>query len=178
MNRFLSIAFSFATLAGMSSFALAHEAGAPMDPACADKRAAFHQKKLERFDLDKDGRLSDTERAQMKVAFKERREARRAEMLARFDANKDGVLDESERAAAKAERMQRVLARLDVNKDGVLSVEEVKCTPLAGQFTTLDTDRSGTLSVTELQAAKMHHGFRHHGDQALRRILKRRAATV
>jgi hypothetical protein len=172
MNR-IRIALSIASLVGLSSFALAHE-GASSDPACADKRAAFHQKKLERFDLDKDGTLSDAERAPMHAERRSRHEQRRAEMHDRFDANRDGVLDETERAAMRAERVQRMLGRLDVDKDGELSVEEVRCTRLAADFAKLDLDSSGKLSAGELAAAKRMH----HGEHAMRRVLKKRVATV
>lgn len=55
-------------------------------------------KLLERFDTDKDGKLSDSER----VAAKAAREKMRAQMLAKFDTDKDGKLSPAEREAARA----------------------------------------------------------------------------
>jgi hypothetical protein len=56
---------------------------------------------MEKFDADKDGKLSETERAAAKAAFKEKGGEFRAKVLERFDADKDGKLSETERAAAK-----------------------------------------------------------------------------
>lgn len=73
----------------------------PMD------RERFHQRMLERFDKDGDGKLSEAERQAAHEAMGPMREklaARRAEMLARFDADHDGQLSESERQAARAAR--------------------------------------------------------------------------
>ena len=53
---------------------------------------------MERFDADKDGKLSETERA----AMKQQRQAMHAQMLERFDADKDGKLSQAERQAARA----------------------------------------------------------------------------
>ena len=52
---------------------------------------------LEKFDLDKDGKLSDEERK----AVKEEMKAKHAAMLEKYDANKDGKLDKEEIQAAK-----------------------------------------------------------------------------
>ncbi|MCX8495877.1 MAG: hypothetical protein ORN51_06810, partial [Akkermansiaceae bacterium] len=52
---------------------------------------------LEKFDLDKDGKLSDEEGK----AAKEEMKAKHAAMLEKYDANKDGKLDKEEIQAAK-----------------------------------------------------------------------------
>jgi len=175
MNRMIRIAASLFTLAGAVSLAHAEQGG---DPGCTDKRAAFHQKKLERFDLDKDGRLSEVERAQAHQQRKQKHEQRRAEMLTKYDADKDGVLSETERVAMKQAHVQRMFARLDANADGKLTRDEVKCGPLAQRFDGIDLDKSGALSPEELgKAAPMHRGGR-HGDHAARRVLHKRVVTL
>src|SRR5689334_14240332 len=136
MNRTLSIAFSLFTFAGGSALALANTNDA--DPGCEAKHQAHRQKKLERFDTDKDGKLSDAEREAMRASFKQRF----AEVKQRFDADHDGTLSEGERAAMRKEHVQRLLDRLDQNKDGVLSADEVKCSRLSRAFERLDSDKS------------------------------------
>jgi hypothetical protein len=75
---------------------------------------------LEAFDLNKDGKLDDAERAAAKAEREKRRgqapasagrgpasEKMRDEMLKRFDRDGDGKLSDAERAAAKEERQKR-----------------------------------------------------------------------
>ena len=165
MNRMFAIAASIFSFAGVASIAHAHEAA--VDPGCADKRAAFHQKKSEReakFDLDHDGKLSDAERAQMHEQRRKMHEQRRADVLARYDANHDGVLDEGERAPLQAQRVEKIFGRLDANSDGLLTKEEARCSgPMARRFDEIDLDKSGTLSKDEVGKAKLgHHRFGMH----------------
>lgn len=77
---------------------------------------------VEKFDANKDGKLDDAEKAQLKAAFA----AKKAEKLARFDANKDGQLDETERQVMHEERVAKRFAMLDTNKDGAITLEEMK----------------------------------------------------
>jgi hypothetical protein len=61
---------------------------------------------LEKCDTDKDGTLSDAEKAAARAAHEERkkeRQERRAKFLERFDTDKDGQLSEAEKAAARTE---------------------------------------------------------------------------
>lgn len=86
---------------------------------------------MERFDTDKDGVLSDSERAAARGEMRAKHEARRAELLKRFDANADGELTGEEREQARAsvrqEMIQRHAAhRIDANRDGVVDADEVK----------------------------------------------------
>jgi hypothetical protein len=63
-------------------------------------RGPLHARIMQRFDQDKDGKLSDTERAGLKQAAEERRarrEQHRKDVLARFDQDGDGKLGDTER---------------------------------------------------------------------------------
>ena len=89
----------------------------------------IRQKVLERFDADKDGSLSDTEKAAAKTAH----QAKRAERKAKFDTDGDGKLSETERTAARAafaarlaEMHPQLLAKIDKDADGVISKEEAQ----------------------------------------------------
>jgi len=86
----------------------------------------FKQRLLEKFDTDKDGKLSESERAAAKAACKQHR-------LDNFDADKDGKLSETERDAARAARSAKLkanhpklFAKIDTNSDGVISREEAQ----------------------------------------------------
>jgi Ca2+-binding EF-hand superfamily protein len=81
---------------------------------------------LQKFDANKDGKLDDTERAQMKAAFEAKRAARHQEALAKFDANKDGKLDASERKAMQDTRLAERFQKMDTNGDGKLTLDEFK----------------------------------------------------
>ena len=142
MNRKLGIVLSLFTVLGGSALAYADSGAQAADPGCADKRGGRHEKMLERFDTNHDGKLDDTERAAMKAAFGEKRQ----EMIARYDTNHDGTLDATERAAMKKDFVTKMFARLDTNGDGVISLSEAQCTRLGKRFAQIDTDGSGTLS--------------------------------
>ena len=90
-------------------------------------RGEVREKVLAKFDADKDGKLSDAEKAAAKAACKERF----AEKKAQFDADQDGKLSETERAAARTaisarikEKHPELFAKIDANGDGSLSQEE------------------------------------------------------
>ena len=78
----------------------------------------------EKFDLNKDGKLDDAERAQLKQAFEAKHAQKKAEMLQKHDANKNGVLDPAERTAMQAARAEARFAKLDSNGDGMISRQE------------------------------------------------------
>ena len=65
------------------------------------------QKRLERFDADGDGVLSDDEKSAARAAMKERRADKRQKMLERFDADGDGQISDEEREAARQARKDR-----------------------------------------------------------------------
>lgn len=91
---------------------------------------------LEAFDTDKDGKLSDDERAAMRTAMQAKAEERRAAMLAKYDKDGDGKLSDDEKAMLKADREAKRLAlveKYDADKDGKLSPEEIKTARDAGE---------------------------------------------
>ena len=84
---------------------------------------------LNKFDTDKDGKLSPDERKAMQ-------EERKAEILKKFDTDGDGSLSDDEKAAMKAARQAKhaeLLAKYDADKDGKLSPAEVKAARDAGE---------------------------------------------
>lgn len=60
-------------------------------------------KAKEKHDTDKDGKLSDAEKSEMKEEAKEKREEKKKEVLAKYDANHNGQLDSDEKEKMKAD---------------------------------------------------------------------------
>lgn len=60
-------------------------------------------KNQQQYDADKDGKLSDEEKAAAKEAAKAKAKETRETNLEKYDANKDGKLDKDERAQKKAD---------------------------------------------------------------------------
>ena len=93
------------------------------------QRGEVRQKILEKFDADKDGKLSDSERAAAKAACKTRFEEKKKQ----FDTDADGKLNDAEREAARAaysaklkEKHPDLFAKIDSDHDGAISREEGK----------------------------------------------------
>lgn len=98
------------------------------------------------FDLDGDGTLSESERAEAKKAMTARR-------LKRFDTNGDGVLDDSEKQAMKETRTARRAERKD-RRHGT------RRQAMLEQF---DVNGDGTLDDDEKKSARKAHRHRHRG---------------
>ncbi len=81
---------------------------------------------MQKYDTNKDGKLDDAEKVQLRADMKAKHEAKKAEMLAKFDINKDGKLDGTERVAMKNERAEEAFKKADANGDGKLSIDEFK----------------------------------------------------
>jgi Ca2+-binding EF-hand superfamily protein len=113
---------------------------------------------LERFDTDKDGRIS-----------KDEAKGRLAENFERIDTNKDGYLDKDElrRMAARmvaagvgkgngqnpaAPRNSKDFDDLDKNADGRLTRDELQGTPYADHFDEIDTNKDGKIDRKEFEA--------------------------
>src|SRR5690242_9365449 len=58
---------------------------------------------LEKYDVNKDGVLDDTEKAAAKAGAAAKAKETKEANLAKYDANKDGKLDDTEKAARKAD---------------------------------------------------------------------------
>jgi len=90
---------------------------------------AYQARMVQRYDTDKDGRVSDDER---KAAFEDMRKQGQQRMLDRFDESNDGELDENERRAMRNEQKQPwqdkirewQLRDYDRDGDGELNPEE------------------------------------------------------
>ena len=94
-------------------------------------KRALHQRILEKFDTDGDGKLNESEKSELKKAMTQRRDENQAKMLRRFDSDKDGTLSPEEKKSAaptiKKERKeihQAALKQFDKDGDGKLSPEE------------------------------------------------------
>lgn len=93
-------------------------------------------KTKEKYDADKDGKLSDAEKSEMKEDAKEKREEKKKAELAKYDANHNGTLDpqekekmkadhEAEKAAKHAE-MEKMKAEREAKKAEKAAAKEVQ----------------------------------------------------
>ncbi len=116
-----------------------------------EKPAKVKKGFLEKFDVDKDGKVSKTE-------FKRYMEKR----FQRMDADKDGIvsMDELQLHHRKQRNVGKKskLTRLDSNGDGVVSKEEFlapKIKYVEGKFLKLDKNNDGHLTEDEFSRKKM-----------------------
>jgi len=86
---------------------------------------------IKKYDVDGDGKLSDSERATMRADFAAKRAAMKQKMLDKYDLNKDGKLDPAERKLMREQKLETRFKKLDANGDGVVSFEEFKAGNLA-----------------------------------------------
>lgn len=119
----------------------------------APAREAFRKQMMERFDADKDGKLSDAEREAAKTALKEKGGEVRGKVLEKFDADKDGKLSETERDAAKAALKARQENKGTAGKKGEKAEgkAEEQRRKLMEQF---DEDKDGQLNEAERAKAR------------------------
>jgi len=109
---------------------------------------------LQRFDTNKDGKIS-----------KDEAKGKLAENFDRFDRNKDGFLDKDElrrvaafmiaqrgRPGGPAGVQSADFDDLDHNADGRLTREELKGTPYLEHFDEIDTHKDGKIDKKEFQA--------------------------
>ena len=81
-------------------------------------------KLLEKYDTNGDGKLDVQERAAMRADFQAKREARKEKILAKYDLNKDGKLEPNERKLMLDERAAKEFSKMDTNRDGQISLAE------------------------------------------------------
>ena len=82
---------------------LTEEQKAEMKAKFEARQAEMKAKFMEKFDTDKDGKISDAEKEAIKAQFEAKKAEMKAKFMEKFDTNKDGQLSDEEKAAAKAE---------------------------------------------------------------------------
>ena len=70
----------------------------------AGEKKAPSKHMLKKYDLNKDGMISESERAVVQAKAKMTRAEKRAAELAKYDENKDGKINKNERAVIKVDR--------------------------------------------------------------------------
>jgi len=103
----------------------AHESECHKDHPKKGGHQKLRKHMKEKFDANKDGKLDENEKAEMKKAWQDKK----AKFVKKFDTNGDGQLDESEKAAAKQEHERKraeIIQKFDQNGDGKLDGEERK----------------------------------------------------
>lgn len=97
----------------VASMLLSATARADEKPANAEPKSSAVNHRNEQYDVNKDGKLDEQERAAMKA---DRAAKRQARLLAKYDANKNGQLDPEEEAVHKADVEKRRAARAEKKK--------------------------------------------------------------
>lgn len=171
-KAFVSLAAAVVFGVGASGPAAAAQAKpttAPARPAPAAQPAptrAAVMKNLDAnfkaIDANGDGTLSQNEISAAEAKTMQKRIATlRARVEAEFgklDTNKDGILTKAEFMAAApqapttAPNGAKMVTQLDRNKDGKVGLDEYRA-PMLARFDSADTNKDGTLSVAERQAA-------------------------
>lgn len=135
------------------------------DAALADRRGGHRghsiERLLERFDTDKDGKLTQEEL-----------DAARKDLLAKHDADKDGKLSLQEFEPLWLEvmrrRMVRGFQRLDRDGDAAVTLEEF-LKPFAHTVEVMDRNGDGSVSRGDRRRHRGHHqNRRHHGPDTRR----------
>lgn len=164
-------------LAGGIAVAQTGEVRAPGAPTTRADATARADARFDRLDADKDGKLTGQDRA---ARAKERADR----MFAALDTDKNGQLSRAEFDSAREKRMERREARgerrgargehgergmgrmahrgfgrdgmrgkLDADGDGVVTRTEFR-TPALAMFDRTDTNKDGTVTAEERQAAR------------------------
>jgi Ca2+-binding EF-hand superfamily protein len=130
------------------------------------EREARRQRMLERFDVNKDGKLDAQEEAAMREQRQQQgagqqgdgqpptpqeREERRKRMLERFDTNKDGKLDAQEEAAMREQRQQQGAGQQGGGQQLTPQEREERRKRMLERF---DTNKDGKLDAQEEAAMR------------------------
>ncbi len=176
--RFVTLAASAALGAAVPAFAIAAQTTArpaaqaprPAAPAAANRqapptRAAMQQTLNNNFraiDTNGDGSLNSVEMAAAQSKTQQQRigaaRTRFEAQFTRLDTNKDGTLSKVEfmagapPATAGQVNGAALVTQLDKNKDGKVSADEFRA-PMLASFDRADTNKDGTISQAERQAA-------------------------
>jgi len=123
----------------------------------------FMKAEHDKFDANKDGKLSHGERLAMM-------QAHHAAALAKYDADGDGELNDQERKKLRYDKMVEHFEALDTNRDAEIARAEAKgsCTPLERRFDDIDTDDDSSISWAEFEKAAPRRGM--HGPGGMRGI--------
>jgi EF hand len=128
-------------------------------PDAAHQEGSRGTHRFERFDTNKDGKVT---RDEFQAAMDQLWQA--------ADANQDGAVTPEEAKLAHAQKFEKFAAqrflKLDVNQDGSVTKDEVARMP-AEFYERLDTNKDGKLSADEFKAGRPPHmagkGGRRHG---------------
>lgn len=138
--------------------------GTTTDPTVAD--VPVTQDAMARYDLDKDGKLSVTERAAYRRDVQQKAAPMRKAMMAKYDWDRNGRIEGTEREAMRAARTEqnaraeaRALERYDANGNGTLEPAEQEARRAAREawlqnkrnqaLQTFDANRNGVLDASE-----------------------------
>jgi Ca2+-binding EF-hand superfamily protein len=167
-KAYISIAAFAAFASAVPTFAAAQGQAPPAAPPAqtAPTRAAMVKNldgNFKSIDSNGDGTLSAAELGAAEGKVQQRRLAQmRAQYDANFvklDTNKDGQLSKAEfmvaapSTPATPPNGAKVLAQIDKNKDGKAGADEYRA-PVLARFDALDTNKDGTISPAERQAAE------------------------
>ena len=148
MSRWI---FGFVCVAAMLcvSVASAQEEGAKKGRRGGPRGGGFDREEvIKKYDADKDGKLSDDEKAEARKAMQADFAKRREEMTKKYDKDGDGKLSEEERAELRKEfggrggpggrerdpkAREEFMKKYDKDGDGKLSEEERKAIPSRGR---------------------------------------------
>ena len=146
MKKVFTATLVFFALGGAPAFALAD---AKTDEDDQNERCGQPAEVMQKYDANRDGKLSHEERKQM-------HQAQRAELLAKFDGDKNGQLSDEEKQALWQHKKTEHFARMDVDGNGSITKQEAEqgCGPLKRFFSSIDADANGAVTAEELHNAK------------------------